>query len=217
MNIQIIRKKRKTLTIRINENGEVIVSCPLTYSNNDVYKILSKKQNWINNALKNVANKFCKNNEFYSYSKILLFGNEYKINIINNELYAENIKIATLKCNSNVKSLLKKWIYNKAYDYLNNFLKQVSCQIGIKYNKFTLISAKKKWGSCDNYGEIRLNYKLIMLKPECIRYVCVHELCHIKHLNHSNKFWSLVESFCLGYKGIRSEMKQNSFCLELFN
>ena len=93
---------------------------------------------------------------------------------------------------------------------------QLSRQIGINYKSFSIISAKKKWGSCDNRGEIRLNYKLIMLKPEYIQYVCIHELCHIKHLDHSKKFWEPVAKFCPNYKKIREEMKEFSFCLELF-
>lgn len=216
MKIQIIRKKRKTLTIRISDKGEVIVSCPLTYSDKDVKKIIEQKQNWINNALIKVNEKFKRNELFYSYSKILFFGKEYNVVFRENSLWIGDRRISNSRSNSNIINILKKWLHEQAKTYLNAFLTQLSTQTGINYKNFSLISARKKWGSCDNHGEIRLNYKLIMLKPEYIQYVCIHELCHIKHLNHSKNFWTTVEKFCSNYKKIREQMKEFSFCLELF-
>lgn len=216
MNIQIIRKKRKTITIRITEKGDIVISCPLAYSDENIKKVISEKQTWIAKTLKKVNNKLDINKDYYNYTKILFMGEAFDVTQQDETLRVGEINIGKIKSNSNIKNLLKNWLKRQAEIKLESFLSQLSKQLGIKYKDLKIISAKKKWGSCDNKSEIRLNYKLVMLNPEYIRYVCIHELCHIKHLNHSAKFWALVEKYCPNYKKIRSEMKKTSFCLELF-
>ena len=216
MNIQINRKKRKTVTIKVTEKGDVIISCPLSYSDESIKNIILEKQPWITATVRKINNKLNKNIDYYNYTKILFMGECFDITKEDGTLRIGGVTICKVKNNSNIESLLKNWIKKQADVQLNIFLQQISTQLGIKYQTCKVISARKKWGSCNSRSEIRLNYKLIMLKQEYIRYVCIHELCHIKHLNHSKKFWELVKKYCQDYKNIRSEMKNFSFCLELF-
>ena len=74
MNIQIIRKKRKTITIKITEKGGVIVSCPTYCSDENIKKIITEKQAWINKTLQKINNKLSSKKDYYSYSKILFLG-----------------------------------------------------------------------------------------------------------------------------------------------
>ena len=97
-----------------------------------------------------------------------------------------------------------------------NRLNEISNKIKIPYKSSKIISARKKWGSCGSNKEIRLNFRLVMLPIDCIDYVCIHELCHIKQMNHSKSFWNLVEKFCPNYKFIKSQISKLSFVLELF-
>ena len=82
-------------------------------------------------------------------------------------------------------------------------------KIGVKYGKITIRNQKTRYGSCSAKGNLNFNC-LIMLMPEkIIDYVIVHELCHIKEMNHSRRFWNEVESVLPDYKERRKRLKQN--------
>ncbi len=85
--------------------------------------------------------------------------------------------------------------------------KELICKTGIKPNKIRIREIKYAWGSCSSNKNITINLKLMAYSKEAIRYVILHELCHIKHMNHSKKFWKLVESNMPNYKEVKNELK----------
>jgi len=70
-----------------------------------------------------------------------------------------------------------------------------------------LSSAKTQWGCCTAQGMVRLNLQLIKLPLRLIDYVVVHELAHLREMNHSAKFWDVVEMACADYVELRNELK----------
>ena len=80
-------------------------------------------------------------------------------------------------------------------------------ETGLKPNKITIKQIKYAWGSCSSKKNITLNLELIKYSQQAIRYVILHELCHIKHMNHSKEFWNLVEKYMPEYKKIKKEFK----------
>ena len=80
-------------------------------------------------------------------------------------------------------------------------------ETGLKPNKITIKQIKYAWGSCSNKKNITLNLELIKYSHLAIRYVILHELCHLKYMNHSKNFWDLVEKYMPNYKQIKKEFK----------
>ena len=78
---------------------------------------------------------------------------------------------------------------------------------GLKPNKIIIKQIKYAWGSCSSKKNITLNLELIKYSQEAIRYVILHELCHIKYMNHSKDFWNLVEKYMPNYKQVKKEFK----------
>lgn len=78
---------------------------------------------------------------------------------------------------------------------------------GLQPNKVRIRDIKYAWGSCSKDRNITLNYKLISYSEDAIRYVIIHELCHIKHMNHSKEFWGLLEKYMPNYKEVKKEFK----------
>ena len=74
-------------------------------------------------------------------------------------------------------------------------------------NKVRIRDIKYAWGSCSVNKNITISYKLICYSKETIKYVILHELCHIKYMNHSKNFWNLVEIYMPNYKEIKKEFK----------
>ncbi|OGC59334.1 hypothetical protein A3A70_02745 [candidate division WWE3 bacterium RIFCSPLOWO2_01_FULL_42_11] len=113
------------------------------------------------------------------------------------------------------KNKLAKWYKSQAMVHFTKGIAQRSIVMGLTIKGLKLSNARMKWGSCSRDGNIRLTWRLIMAPPEIIDYVIVHELAHITHHNHSQDFWSLVESFIPDYKVHRKWLKYNGHLLSL--
>ena len=95
-------------------------------------------------------------------------------------------------------------------------LKQIVLESANKYgksigefpNQVTIKNMKYAWGSCTSKRNIAINMKLARMKKEIIEYVVLHELCHLKYMNHSEDFWRLVEKNMPNYKKLRKELKK---------
>lgn len=82
-------------------------------------------------------------------------------------------------------------------------------QTNLVPNKIRIRNIKYAWGSCSSNRNITINLKLVDKSEDEIRYVVLHELCHLKYMNHSDKFWNLVEKYMPNYKDIRKKLKYN--------
>lgn len=82
-------------------------------------------------------------------------------------------------------------------------------KIGVTYNKITIRCQRTRWGSCSSKGNLNYNCLLILLPNEIIDSVVVHELCHIKQMNHSAKFYAEIEKVFPDYNRCRQWLKQN--------
>ena len=81
--------------------------------------------------------------------------------------------------------------------------------MNVKYNSVNIKFYKRKLGSCSYNGKLAFNLKIITLPKKVIDYIIVHELCHLKHFNHSKDFWCLVEKYCPDYKDQKKWIKKN--------
>lgn len=77
----------------------------------------------------------------------------------------------------------------------------------LKPNKITIKQIKYAWGSCSSKKNITINLELIKYSKQAIRYVILHEICHLKYMNHSKDFWNLVEKYMPYYKQVKKEFK----------
>jgi predicted metal-dependent hydrolase len=106
------------------------------------------------------------------------------------------------------QELLKRWLQHQGRVHLIPWLQKVSSEIALSYRKVQIRGQKSRWGSCSSQGTISLNYNLLFLRPELVRSLIIHELCHTVHLNHSPSFYQLWAEFTPDYQKLRAEMKQ---------
>lgn len=219
----ILREKRKTIKIIINDNGQLNIYCPKNLTNSKIEEVLKSKEKLLEkklNKIKAMNNKF---NSIIEYKKILLLGKEYYI-------------IPTSKVGKGYfteDSLLipnKYFEANKVPFYIKKIVKEIADKIIInrvetlskiskkyKYSKIIVGNFKSKWGSCDNLGVLKFNWKLIMLNPKIIDFVIYHELTHLIELNHSKNFYINLDNVCENWKTYRKMLKEHVFLLNLYN
>lgn len=220
MQYQMIYSKRKTICITVNKQGKVIVTCPVGCSHKKVEEFVMLKQNWIKKHLSRVQaileNPLAKPYTACENQIVLLLGKPIKICYSNNSVTSFDNNNLYLPIKSKDKlSCLKKFYIEKANLYLQTRLQKISTLINIPYNKLKVTGFKCKWGSCSSSHEIKLNFKLILLAPQLIDYVIIHELCHINHQNHKKSFWQEVGKFCPNYSECRKLIKENNFIVHI--
>ena len=92
---------------------------------------------------------------------------------------------------------------------LNTICKDLITETKLVPNKIRIRNIKYAWGTCSANKNITINLKLVDKTDEEIKYVVLHELCHLKYMNHSNRFWNLVEKYMPNYKEVRKKLKHN--------
>jgi len=87
-------------------------------------------------------------------------------------------------------------------------LKELADEHGFTYNRVTIKNNISNWGSCSVRGNINLNLRLVTLPQPLQDYVMLHELCHLKEMNHGPKFHALLESLCPDHRTLEKELRQ---------
>ena len=157
-------------------------------------RLLRFNENFKNSLIekwKKLLEKYNKRN----LNKILVQDQNYVL------LFWERILLENI--NWELESFLKTRVYEKSFEIIEDYTKK----IWKGYQKLTIKKMKSKRWSCSYDDKIVINQKLVHLPLKYLEYVCVHEVCHIKQKNHSDRFWALVEGFLPDFKQTKKELK----------
>lgn len=106
-----------------------------------------------------------------------------------------------------IRDTVQAWLMRQAKRLFTERLQHYAPQLGVQWTKLTLSSAGTRWGSASSSGAIRLNWRLIHLRLPIIDYVVVHELSHLRVMDHSPRFWDTVASIVPDYAALRGQLK----------
>lgn len=206
MEIKIVKEQRKSLMLKILSEDAILVKAPLRSADSAIQKFIDSKRGWIDRHLKkmkmlaNFAKSFDFDNLIYENAIPIM---ETKSLRLDYERLSERTRLKTIKNQ-----------YFSMFSVLKERTLQLAEKFRFKVDKILPCSSTVKWGSYSSTGELKLNYKVIILPQNLVDYVIVHELCHIRHMNHKPQFWREVERFYPDYKKARNEMKLYSFVLK---
>lgn len=205
---RIFRSRRRTLTITVSE-GKVVVRAPLGASDELVGRFVAEKEGWI---LKKIEEQTGGEFADVMEGKTLLddgvrkpvkYGaarSEEK----GGEFFLKNEKAVRL------------FFEGTRCLFLPDEVFELSRRTGMMPADVSVRDFKARWGCCDADGRIRLNWRLVMLPPALREYVLIHELCHLKEMNHSAAFWKLVGKHCGDYRQRRRLLKKYSFLTRMY-
>ncbi len=202
-------KKVKNININVRPDGTILVTANNDISNSKIEEVVSSKSKWILQNL-NYFNKLRSevvesNKKFLSGESIKYLGRQYMIKVVedsNEEVkISDNLLIIKVKDPNNYNDklkLYKKWINDQCKIIFSDIFKKWYPKFekyGIEKPKLSIRTMKTKWGSCIiNKNHIILNRELIKAPKFCIEYVVVHELTHLMHINHDDKFYSFLST-----------------------
>ena len=168
--------------LRVINNKTIQIKANMHFSYTDALDLIERKKTWLIKGLTQTKSNILNDDEFLYFGEIKKLS-DYNIKNID-KFYRDNIEKI-------IPDIVEK--YSKLMDLYPT---------SIKYRK-----NKRTWGSCNYRNGLNFNTQLCKFPIEIAEYVVVHELAHIKHKNHSQKFWSLVESYCPDYKNIEKLFK----------
>ena len=206
---EIIYSKRRTISLIINSNGELIVRAPKSCPMQKIEKFINEKSDWIIRKKRYFSeHNFYKPIEFKGEEFIYLLGEKYNIVLSDTarvKVSGDKLELPRLNAKTRLLHFLsrtaKKYI-SKRVDYIANLFK-------FEYKSITITSAHTRWGSCSFSNKLNFTYKLIMCPKEVIDYIIVHELCHTVEKNHSKNFWNKVKTILPNYRTYEKWLKDN--------
>jgi hypothetical protein len=212
---KIIKSKRRTLSLSINENAELIVRAPNQISNKRIEEFIIEKSKWINknkNLMQSRINEMNDSDSDYLflgniYPLIKVYENPNKIDFNGTEF------ITSIENQDKFKASLKSWYKIKFKEIAIPRLNYFSDKYNLKINQVRFKNQKTLWGSCSSKNNINLNYLLVMAPMLVIDYVIIHELVHTVHKNHSENFWNAVEAIMPDYKKAKKWLNKNGYKL----
>ncbi|MGL5346967.1 MAG: M48 family metallopeptidase [Peptostreptococcaceae bacterium] len=225
--VLIVYRKRKNITIQVRPKDKVSIISPPNVSEKALKEIILENKNWIINKIE----KYKDIDEAIDLKKIengsILYylGNEYILEIIINNM-KEDIKSGVLIRDNKliiytksdeeeyIRSKIKIWYKSQSEKIVKERLLILKTNSAVMYNlepsKLKVKEQKKRWGSCTSEKSIYINSKLSMLRISAIDYILVHEFCHLVHMNHSKSFYNLVKSIMPTYKTEVEWLKKNN-------
>ncbi|MDP4092139.1 MAG: SprT family zinc-dependent metalloprotease [Bacillota bacterium] len=219
-NYEIIRSKRKTVSLAVEPDGKLVVRAPLRIPLSYIKEIVENKRNWIEKKqqLAKIQSSVYKEKEFIEGESFLYVGKEYKFHVVTGRdfIYLEDDMLCVpIKFIENAEQHVKEWYIKQAAGIISERVKLYSSLAGIKYKSVKVTNARRRWGSCSSKDSLNFTWRLVMAPVEAIDYVAVHELAHVRQKNHSRYFWEEVEKIMPGYNKGRKWLRQNQKLLDL--
>lgn len=212
--VRVSRRARR-LSVRVYPGGRVEVVVPPGASPTAVQKFVGTHRQWIHRRVADLSSSAAIDGSRPASIKLPAIGRHFAVDyehaagpgarvraagenaiVVTGPLHQDRVLIAALR----------EWLVELAREQLGNQLARVASEGGLRYSRAQIRRQRTRWGSCSATGTISINVCLLFLRPQVVRYLLVHELCHTRHMNHSARFWSLVESFEPGYRELDAEL-----------
>lgn len=218
---ELIRSRRRTVSITVGADGRVVVRAPQRLARRDIDAMVGEKRRWIEEKLALVRHRaqLHPRREAASGEQLLYLGQPLLLVFSDHIRRPERLQntLALPKAlQAKADRAVQAWYRQEALEYLRSRVEHFSRVYAIPYASVGVTAARRRWGSCSAAGSINFAWRLILCPPEVIDYVVVHELCHVRHLNHSAAFWAQVGGILPDYRRQIQWLKDNSAILSLY-
>lgn len=210
---------KRTSSVRI-KNGTVVLKLSRFTFGRGRDEMVTKFLKWAGKKLKKVKKSDYGDQTFENGTSIVTHNKVYelKVNVKDGRKKVKLLNGGVIEVTANKKSevreLVEKTIIKDQTPYLVEVIEELN-QLYFQedYNLVRLKRVSSRFGSCSSKGNINIALRLLFSPREIFRYVCIHELAHLKEMNHSKRFWALVEEAMPEYKDAEKWLRDNGFML----
>lgn len=211
---------RKTIDLRVFPEGNIEITAPYNTNIEIVLEKVKNKSKWIINQQKTfeLFKPYSTERMYVPGETHRYLGKQYKLHVEINKfhiprvLFSKGQLIVYSKYNGDVKKHLRNFYSDKATIIFNEILNKIldefslfnDYEINLKHRYLT-----KRWGSCSKNGKILLNTELIKASKSCIEYVLLHELCHLRHPNHSKAFYNMLNELMPDWERLKLKLEKD--------
>ena len=206
------RSQRRTIGLLIDQRG-LRVGAPLRARQGDIDALILQHGQWVLDKLANWHERPAPEKlHVVDGSVIFTLGEPLTVTIQSagraSWRQEGNTLHLALPAAVDANTLLEKALREQARAVFLERLAHYAPLLGVGLPPLRLSSAKTRWGSCSHHGGIALNWRLIFMPLAIVDYVVAHELAHLREMNHSPRFWSVVEQLCPDWQARRRELRQ---------
>lgn len=225
---QVVRSRRKSATIQISA-GSVLVRVPQWVSEQWVDTFVQSRQHWVHKHLdRQQLRQQAHGINIAQGAPIPFRGRDYALHwhraVVAGAPSAVRLEAGLLVVTLSrrirrpaaeaVNDLVQQWFLQQAEQHLGPRLLALGQHTGLVPAGVSIRGFRRRWGSCDSRAQIALNWRLIMATPEAADYVLIHELCHLRHFDHSPRFWRLVQQHCPDHRRLQDYFGQRGCWLQ---
>ncbi len=223
MEYQLIRSKRKTISISFDKEAKVVVKAPYWVGKYQIDAFVQEKEEWIEatriRLLKARDKEQKEQLSLNNGDELLFLGKKLILTVIREDRKNGRVKQVQNRLLLWVpydadyelkRACIEKWYRKQASELLSEKAYEFSRRLGVHYEGISIKDQKSRWGSCSSKGNLNFNFRILMAPEKVCDYVIWHELCHLVHMNHSKEFWQLVASFCPEYRACKQWLKENA-------
>jgi len=208
------RKRIKNCYISIKD-GNVVVRVPNRISQKEIDEIILQKSDWIFKNIKKQQKELPK--QYINGEMFRVLGKDVKLNIsYENKAtlrfwlgnFYVTIPIQKREFSSVIaKKLIDNFYKELAEKEIEKSMRKMAMTVGLAPKSYKIKNLKSTWGNCSTTCNISINRNIVMYSRKAIEYVCLHEICHLRYMNHSKDFWAMVAKFMPDYKIAEEELR----------
>ncbi len=210
----IVYQDRKTVRLTVYPNLKIVLYCRIGYSKDKIEKFLKRKALWLKSQVQDLKRlqRSNKKKEYVSGESFLYLGRQYKLIVEEGDEDYVRFKSGRIMLYTTDKSrnqnILDDWYLNRAKKVFRDRYRVMLKKFNYEFvPDLALRKMPKRWGSFLTKKKVLLNPELIKASKECIDYVIIHELCHMKHQNHSPEYYRFLSSKCPNWKGVKEQLE----------
>ncbi len=213
---ELNRMRRKTLVVYV-KHGKVEVRAPLKAPSWWIISFLQDKTPWIQQQLSVQRAKLRERLVIADNRLVPFLGKPRRIEVVISDKPQVQLKGETLfmfvqaRNRDKLEKLFNAWLLEQAREYMATQTIKYARELGVekKLKEVVFRKTRTKWGHCCQDGTIQYNWLAMMAPREVVNYLIAHETSHLRHLDHSPRFWNTVATLCEDYKQLRGWLTDN--------
>ena len=203
--VVFVRSRRKTMSITVDREGQVIVRMPYGMPQSRAIDFLELHRGWITRQIAARSKRL----DIRDGTGMCIFGE--RITIRNGKTERKGNELFLPE--KGREEALVRYTILLAKTYMRELTEEIATRYGFNFTGVRISRARGRWGSCSVKGNITYSFRIAFLPLPIIRAVVVHELCHTRQMNHSAAFWQEVEKIVPNYAMVRKELKKYEFIM----